>query len=123
MRFCHCGLLRAKQSICAHTGCSYAHALASGDRLEHRPNQLSGGQRQRVAIARALISPPTLLLADEPTGNLDSKTATGILDLMLNFNDEGQSILLVTHERDIAALVHRIIHMRDGKIEGVEVNP
>lgn len=91
------------------------------DRLHHRPNQLSGGQRQRVAIARALMSKPTLLLADEPTGNLDSKTASEILDLLLAFNREGQSILLVTHEREIAELAHRIIHMRDGKIEDEEL--
>ena len=96
--------------------------LGLDDRLDHRPNQLSGGQRQRVAIARALMAKPTLLLADEPTGNLDSKTASEILDLLLTFNREGQTILLVTHERSIAELAHRIVHMRDGKIEGEENN-
>lgn len=96
--------------------------LGLDDRLDHRPNQLSGGQRQRVAIARALMAKPTLLLADEPTGNLDSKTASEILDLLLTFNREGQTILLVTHERSIAELAHRIVHMRDGKIEGEEIN-
>lgn len=94
--------------------------LGLDDRLDHRPNQLSGGQRQRVAIARALMAKPTLLLADEPTGNLDSKTASEILDLLLTFNQEGQTILLVTHERSIAELANRIVHMRDGKIEGEE---
>ena len=96
--------------------------LRLDDRLDHRPNQLSGGQRQRVAIARALMAKPTLLLADEPTGNLDSKTASEILDLLLTFNREGQTTLLVTHERSIATLAHRIVHMRDGKIEGEEIN-
>lgn len=96
--------------------------LGLSDRLDHRPNQLSGGQRQRVAIARALTVKPTLLLADEPTGNLDSKTASEILDLILSFNHEGQTILLVTHERSIATLAHRIVYMRDGHIEGEEVN-
>lgn len=96
--------------------------LGLGDRIDHRPNQLSGGQRQRVGIARALLAKPTLLLADEPTGNLDSKTATEILDLLLGFNSEGQTILLVTHEREIALLARKIIHMRDGRIEGEEVN-
>ncbi|MCY4094932.1 MAG: ABC transporter ATP-binding protein [Gammaproteobacteria bacterium] len=96
--------------------------LGLNDRLDHRPNQLSGGQRQRVAIARALLVKPTLLLADEPTGNLDSKTATEILELILSFNREGQTILLVTHERSIATLAHRIVHMRDGRIEDEETN-
>ena len=96
--------------------------LGLDDRLDHRPNQLSGGQRQRVAIARALMIKPTLLLADEPTGNLDSKTASEILELMLSFNRDGQTILLVTHERSIAMLAHRIVHMRDGKIEDEEIN-
>ncbi len=96
--------------------------LGMSDRIDHRPNQLSGGQRQRVAIARALMAKPTLLLADEPTGNLDSKTASEILELMLTFNSEGQTILLVTHESSIAALANRIIHMRDGRIEGEEIN-
>lgn len=112
----------------ANAGNSREHAfdlltrLGLDDRLDHRPNQLSGGQRQRVAIARALMAKPTLLLADEPTGNLDSKTASEILELLLTFNREGQTILLVTHERSIAELAHRIVHMRDGKIEGEEIN-
>lgn len=96
--------------------------LGLGDRLDHRPNQLSGGQRQRVAIARSLIANPGLLLADEPTGNLDSRTAEEILELLIEFNEEGQTILMVTHEQDIAARAHRIIQMRDGRIEGETVN-
>ena len=96
--------------------------LGLGDRLDHRPNQLSGGQRQRVAIARSLIANPGLLLADEPTGNLDSRTAEEILELLIEFNEEGQTILMVTHEQDIAVRAHRIIQMRDGRIEGETVN-
>ncbi len=114
----------AKQDAAAsqHHALDLLSRLGLDDRLDHRPNQLSGGQRQRVAIARALMAKPTLLLADEPTGNLDSKTAGEILELMLSFNREGQTILLVTHERSIASLAHRIVHMRDGKIEGEELN-
>lgn len=96
--------------------------LGLGDRLDHHPNQLSGGQRQRVAIARALLAKPGLLLADEPTGNLDSKTADEILELLLTFNSEGQTILLVTHESELATHAHRTIHMRDGRIESEKVN-
>ena len=96
--------------------------LGLSDRLEHHPNQLSGGQRQRVAIARALINRPALLLADEPTGNLDSKTASEILELILSLNEEGQTILLVTHEPDIAKLARRTIHMHDGKIASETLN-
>ncbi|MEM9171957.1 MAG: ABC transporter ATP-binding protein [Pseudomonadota bacterium] len=91
--------------------------LGLGDRLDHRPNQLSGGQRQRVAIARALVGKPPLLLADEPTGNLDSKTSIEIMQLFRELNDDGQTILMVTHEDEIAANAKRVIHMRDGKIE------
>lgn len=90
--------------------------LGLDDRQTHRPNQLSGGQRQRVAIARALVTNPLLLLADEPTGNLDSKTAAGIMQLLVELNQEGQTIILVTHEDEIARHATRIIHMRDGEI-------
>ncbi len=86
------------------------------DRMHHQPNELSGGQRQRVAIARALVNRPSLLLADEPTGNLDSKTGREILDLFRNLADRGNSIILVTHEEDVAAEATRIIHIRDGII-------
>ncbi|MFK8052520.1 MAG: ABC transporter ATP-binding protein [Woeseiaceae bacterium] len=91
--------------------------LGLSDRLDHRPNQLSGGQRQRVAIARALVNNPPLLLADEPTGNLDSKTSVEIMDLFTRLNEQGQTITMVTHEEEIAAYAKRVVRMRDGKIE------
>lgn len=87
-----------------------------GDRLDSRPNQLSGGQRQRVAIARALVGHPAILLADEPTGNLDSKTSREIMALIDQLHDEGQTIIMVTHEADIAAHCERVIRLEDGKI-------
>lgn len=87
------------------------------DRMDHQPNQLSGGQRQRVAIARALVNNPSIILADEPTGNLDSKTSLEIMALFNDIHKQGNTVILVTHEEDIAKYAHRIIRLRDGMIE------
>jgi putative ABC transport system ATP-binding protein len=84
--------------------------------MNHQPNELSGGQRQRVAIARALVNKPSLLLADEPTGNLDSQTGREILDLFRELSSRGNSIIMVTHEDDVAQEAQRVIHLRDGRI-------
>lgn len=93
------------------------------DRIDHKPNELSGGQRQRVAVARALVNKPSIILADEPTGNLDSKTSIEILGLFHEIHQAGNTIILVTHEEDIALHAHRIIRLLDGRIESDVVNP
>lgn len=93
-----------------------------GDRMTHKPNELSGGQRQRVAIARALINNPSIILADEPTGNLDSKTSYDIMDLLDKIHEDGNTVIVVTHEEDIARHAHRIIKLMDGEVSADYIN-
>jgi putative ABC transport system ATP-binding protein len=95
-------------------------AVDLADRMMHKPNELSGGQRQRVAVARALVNNPAIILADEPTGNLDSQTGAEIMALFDRLHQQGNTIVLVTHEHDIAEYAHRIIHLKDGKVAGDE---
>jgi len=101
-------LVRAKEAL---------ERVELAQRMSHKPNELSGGQRQRVAIARALVNKPSILLADEPTGNLDSKTGTEIMALFARLHEAGNTIVLVTHEADVAAFAHRTISLRDGQVE------
>jgi len=96
--------------------------LGLGDRLNHKPNQLSGGQQQRVAIARALANNPEVILADEPTGNLDSKTGKFVMDFLGKLHDQGKTIILITHDIELVTYAKRIIHIKDGKIEKEEMN-
>jgi len=98
-------------------------SVGLSDRMTHKPNELSGGQRQRVAIARALVTIPSIILADEPTGNLDSKTGVEIMKLFAKLWQDGNTIIVVTHEEEIAMHAHRVIRLRDGLIERDEINP
>jgi putative ABC transport system ATP-binding protein len=107
----------------SHDRCvELASLVGLADRLDHRPNQLSGGQQQRVAVARSLVNDPLMILADEPTGNLDSKTGAEVLDLIDRLNRGGKTIVLVTHDDRVASRAHRIIHMKDGLIDREVVN-
>ena len=104
---------RAKQTL---------EDVGLGDRMEHKPNEMSGGQRQRVSVARALVNKPSIILADEPTGNLDSKTSVDIMKLFGEIHSLGNTIILVTHEESISLYAHRIIRLLDGEIDKVEIN-
>jgi putative ABC transport system ATP-binding protein len=98
-------------------------SVGLADRANHRPSEMSGGQQQRVAIARALITSPSIILADEPTGNLDSRTSVEVMEILQQLNEQSITIILVTHEPDIAAYCHRVVHFRDGQIIDDQINP
>jgi putative ABC transport system ATP-binding protein len=106
-------LAKAKQAL---------ESVGLGERVEHKPNELSGGQRQRVAIARALVNSPAIILADEPTGNLDTKTSHEIMDLLEEIHQKGNTVIIVTHEEDIAKRAKRIVRLRDGVIESDQIS-
>jgi putative ABC transport system ATP-binding protein len=115
----YAGVSKADRDLRARTA---LENVGLGNRVTHKPNELSGGQRQRVAVARALINNPSIILADEPTGNLDTKTSVEIMGLLEEIHSKGNTIILVTHEEDIAQHAHRIVRMRDGLIENDYLN-
>ncbi len=116
-------LYQGKDLNALHDHCvKLAQLVGLGDRLDHRPSQLSGGQQQRVAVARSLVNDPLMILADEPTGNLDSRTGAEVLDLIDRLNGEGKTLVLVTHDDRVASRAHRVLHMQDGLIEREVVN-
>ena len=108
--------------LCSEMAAEKAELVGLSDRLAHRPTELSGGQQQRVAIARSLVNDPPLILADEPTGNLDTATGEQILDLLIDLNSKGKTIIMITHEDDIAQHATHSLHMRDGVIDSMGVN-
>ncbi len=116
----YAGMKKAEREIRAK---EVMEQVGLGNRIDHKPNELSGGQRQRVAIARALVNKPAIILADEPTGNLDSKTSIEIMGLFEEIHQNGNTIILVTHEEDIAKYAHRIVRLKDGLIESDTLNP
>lgn len=116
----YAGMSKADRDIKA---AKVLESVGLGNRMNHRPNELSGGQRQRVAVARALVNDPAIILADEPTGNLDSKTSVEIMGLFEEIHKSGNTIILVTHEEDIALHAHRIIRLKDGLVESDRPNP
>jgi len=113
---------RTKKSIREDKAEEVLGMVGLGDRIDHRPNELSGGQRQRVAIARALVNNPSIILADEPTGNLDTKTSVEIMQIFEKIHAAGNTVILVTHEPDISEHAHRIIRLRDGVVESDLMN-
>lgn len=115
----YAGLNKANRNAKAE---SILQAVGLGHRMKHKPNELSGGERQRVAVARALVNDPSIILADEPTGNLDTKTSYEIMELFEEIHKKGNTVIIVTHEEDIARYAHRIIRIRDGIIERDEIN-
>ncbi len=116
------GNFQHKRKLIRQNALSILNNVGLGDRIYHRTNQLSGGQQQRIAIARALINDPDLILADEPTGNLDSKTSVEIMDIFCELHQKGKTIVLVTHEHDIASYAKKIVEFKDGKIIDISEN-
>jgi len=114
------GMPKAKREAKAVTALTNVDLL---NRMEHKPNELSGGQKQRVALARAIVNTPSIILADEPTGNLDSKTSIDIMNLFEQIHAKGNTVIVVTHEEEIALHAHRVVRLRDGLVESDEMNP